>query len=713
MTYHQFEGDAAQIKLRQRALVARLHRAVVDEHDAALLQRAHRRRHVRCAQAEPHQAFVPLDVVGAWRRLDQLEIELVAGALEQRALRQHAEILAARQHREAEQMPVEVHPVARALAQDGLHHAEVMQARERARPRLSARQGNEIDVVDGEIAVAVDEVDQAVADAVDAGDVELHRRGARRHVPGAKVERMLVRKGGVAHAKSHRRYRRHGAGRAVRVDDQVHRALPVEHHLARAVARERHEAHALQQVAEGLRLAGGVFDELDAVHSQRIGRLGRRAQGGRSPRQRLPDLAPAAAGQENLSGARPPADAVRHVAGVLRRPGAGAHQPRCGSTGDRGFDGLRLWHGRGVRGVRGGAAAARSVAHPDRAARGGRPGDDQGNRGEALTIAVFLGSLLGAMALGIPIAYALLVSGMALMWHLNVFDAQILAQNLIEGANSFTLLAVPFFLLAGEIMNVGGLSKRIVNVALAVVGHVRGGLGYVAIIAACLLASLSGSAVADAAALTALLLPMMVRAGHDKARSAGLLAAGGIIAPIIPPSIGFVIFGVAANVSITRLFLAGIVPGLLIGASLWATWWWLSRREQIAVPGRKSLAEMLKALRESAWAMVLPLIILVGLRFGVFTPTEAAVVAAVYALFVAAVVYREMKLSQIFGVLVSAAKITSIIMFLVAAALVSSWLITVAQIPQQMIALLQPFMGSQMLLMIVIMLLVMAVGTAM
>ena len=329
-----------------------------------------------------------------------------------------------------------------------------------------------------------------------------------------------------------------------------------------------------------------------------------------------------------------------------------------------------------------------------------------------MTIAVFLGSLLGAMALGVPIAYALLVSGVALMWYLNLFDAQILAQNLIEGANSFTLLAVPFFLLAGEIMNVGGLSKRIVNAALAVVGHVRGGLGYVAIIAACLLASLSGSAVADAAALTALLLPMMVKAGHGKARSAGLLAAGGIIAPIIPPSIGLVIFGVAANVSITKLFLAGIVPGLLIGASLWATWWWLSRREQIAVPGRKSLAEMLKALRESAWAMGLPFIILVGLRFGVFTPTEAAVVAAVYALFVATVVYRELKISQIFGVLVSAAKITSIIMFLVAAALVSSWLITVAQIPQQMIALLQPFMGSQMLLMIAIMLLVMAVGTA-
>ena len=170
-----------------------------------------------------------------------------------------------------------------------------------------------------------------------------------------------------------------------------------------------------------------------------------------------------------------------------------------------------------------------------------------------MTILVFLGSLLGAMALGLPIAYALLVSGVALMWQLGSFDAQILAQNVIEGANSFPLLAVPFFMLAGEIMNVGGLSRRIVNLALTLVGHVRGGLGYVAIIAACLMAALSGSAVADTAALAALLLPMMVAAGHTPARAGGLIASAGIIAPIIPPSIPFVIFGVAAGVSVKQL----------------------------------------------------------------------------------------------------------------------------------------------------------------
>ncbi|NRF65791.1 TRAP transporter large permease subunit [Aquincola sp. S2] len=330
-----------------------------------------------------------------------------------------------------------------------------------------------------------------------------------------------------------------------------------------------------------------------------------------------------------------------------------------------------------------------------------------------MTVAIFLGALLGAMALGIPIAFALLATGVALMWHLDLFDAQILAQNVVNGADSFPLLAVPFFMLAGEIMNVGGLSRRIVDLALAVIGHVKGGLGYVAIMAAVLLSALSGSAVADAAALTALLLPMMVKAGHDKARSGGLIAASGIIGPVIPPSIGFVIFGVAANVSITKLFLAGIFPGLLIGASLWFTWWWLGRREQITPPPRKSRAEVLTALRQSTWALMLPVIILVGLRAGVFTPTEAAVVAAVYALFVSTVVYRELKLSQLHAIFVTAAKTTSVIMLLIAAAMVSAWLITVADLPSKVIGLLEPFMGNPTLLLIAIMVLVMVVGTAM
>ena len=330
-----------------------------------------------------------------------------------------------------------------------------------------------------------------------------------------------------------------------------------------------------------------------------------------------------------------------------------------------------------------------------------------------MTIFIFLGSLLAAMAIGVPIAYSLLLSGVALMVHLDLFDAQILAQNVVNGADSFPLLAVPFFMLAGEIMNVGGLSRRIVNLALTLVGHHRGGLGFVAIVAACMLAALSGSAVADTAALAALLLPMMVRAGHDKATAGGLIASAGIIAPIIPPSIGFVIFGVAANVSIGKLFLAGIVPGLLMAVSIAVAWYFVSKRENITPPPQASRADRIKALKDSTWAMGLPIIVIVGLKMGVFTPTEAAVVAAVYALAVSMFVYRELKWSRLPEVFVSAAKTTAVIMFLVAAAMVSAWLITVADIPSKMIALLEPLMDNHTLLLIAIMLLVMAVGTAM
>ncbi|MDR7376706.1 tripartite ATP-independent transporter DctM subunit [Rhodoferax ferrireducens] len=330
-----------------------------------------------------------------------------------------------------------------------------------------------------------------------------------------------------------------------------------------------------------------------------------------------------------------------------------------------------------------------------------------------MTIAVFLGSLLAAMALGVPIAFSLLLCGAALMWHMDMFDAQILAQNVINGADSFPLLAVPFFMLAGEVMNTGGLSKRIVNFAMALVGHIRGGLGYVTIVAACLLSALSGSAVADAAALTALLLPMMVKAGHDKARSGGLIAACGVIGPIIPPSIGFVIFGVSANVSISKLFLAGIFPGLVLGAGLWFTWWWLTRREKLEPPPRRTKAEVWESFRSAGWALMLPVFILVGLRMGVFTPTEAAVVAAVYALFVAGVIYKELTIKQLYEVFLGAAKTTAVIMFLVAAAMVSAWLITVAQLPDQVVSLLQPLLDSPTLLLMAIMVLVMVVGTAM
>jgi TRAP-type transport system large permease protein len=335
-----------------------------------------------------------------------------------------------------------------------------------------------------------------------------------------------------------------------------------------------------------------------------------------------------------------------------------------------------------------------------------------------VTVAVFIFSLMGAMALGMPIAYALLVCGVCLMAFLsatgvlNAFDAQIIAQRFVDGADNFPLLAVPFFLLAGEFMNAGGLSRRIVNLGVAWVGHYRGGLGYVAVVAAIIMASLSGSAVADTAALAAILIPMMRQAGYDVNRSAGLIAAGGIIAPVIPPSIGFIIFGVAGNVSITKLFLAGIVPGVMMGIAIGIAWWWVAKRENVRPAPKMPLADRLRTTANSVFAIALPVIIIGGMKFGVFTPTEAAVVAAVYSFLVGMFIYRELKWSQIYGLFLAAGKTTAVVMFLVAAAMVSAWLITVANIPTEVANLLSPFMDNKILLMFVMMVLIVLVGTA-
>ena len=329
-----------------------------------------------------------------------------------------------------------------------------------------------------------------------------------------------------------------------------------------------------------------------------------------------------------------------------------------------------------------------------------------------ITVTVFLVSLLGAMAIGVPIAFALLVSGIALMIQLGAFDPRIIAESMINGADSFPLMAVPFFMLAGELMNAGGLSRRIVTLALALVGHKRGGLGYVAIFASIIMASLSGSAVADAAALSAILVPMMREAGYNLPRACGLMAAGGIIAPVITPSIGFIIFGVAAGVSITKLFLAGIVPGILMGLSLVFAWWWVIRGEDIKTQPRRTLRDVRVALLDGVWALFLPVIIVGGLKFGIFTPTEAAVVAVVYALLVGMFVYREIRFRDLFRLFSSAAKTSAAVMFLVAAAFVSAWLVTIANIPEHMGEALKPFAHDKTLLMFAVMVLVLLIGTA-
>lgn len=327
-----------------------------------------------------------------------------------------------------------------------------------------------------------------------------------------------------------------------------------------------------------------------------------------------------------------------------------------------------------------------------------------------MSAAIFLGTLLCAIALGMPIAFALLFSGIAIMLQLGQFDPQIVVQNTIGGADNFVLMAVPFFILAGEFMNAGGLSKRIVDMAGAFVGHLRGGLGYVAIIAAVLLASLSGSAVADTAALAAILVPMMRSAGYDVGRACGLMAAGGIIAPVIPPSIGFLLFGVVANVSVTKLFFAGMVPGVMMGLSLVAAWWLVSRRENTQLTPKLPWGARMVLLGKGFWALLLPVIIIGGLKFGIFTPTEAAVVAAMYAMFVGVVVYRELSMKDVYHSLLITARTTAVVLLLAAMAMVASYMITIADIPGQVGEWMQVFAGNQLLLVTAMMVVVFLAG---
>ncbi|HEX7646895.1 MAG TPA: TRAP transporter large permease subunit [Noviherbaspirillum sp.] len=330
-----------------------------------------------------------------------------------------------------------------------------------------------------------------------------------------------------------------------------------------------------------------------------------------------------------------------------------------------------------------------------------------------MTLTVFLGSLTLLMAIGMPIAFALILTGVALMIHLDFFDAQIVAQNLLSGADNFPLMAVPFFILAGELMNAGGISRRIINLAVSFVGHINGGLGYVTIAASVLLASLSGSAIADTAALATLLIPMMRDHGYAVPRSAGLIASGGIIAPIIPPSMPFIIFGVTTNTSISNLFLAGIVPGVLMGAALVTVWFMLARKMNVTPQPKMGWSERRHALIDGVWALMLPVIILGGLRGGIFTPTEAAVVAAVYSMFVALFIYREVKFRDLRRLLVDAARTTSTVMFLCAGALVSSYMVTLADLPALVTDFLGPLMQDPRVLMGAIMLLLLAIGTVM
>ena len=331
-------------------------------------------------------------------------------------------------------------------------------------------------------------------------------------------------------------------------------------------------------------------------------------------------------------------------------------------------------------------------------------------------IILFLLYLCGAMMLGLPIAFSLLLGSIATALHMggSATNPQIVAAQLMRGVDSVTMMALPFFIIAGELMNRGGLTKRIIDFCNIFVGGVRGGLGYVTILACLIFASLVGSAVASTAALGAILIPMMADSGYSRPKAAGLVAAGNMVAPIMPPSVPMIVYGVAAGVSIKSLFLGGIAPAIYLTVIMSIAWFFISRKDAVGATTQKTtLKEKARIFLSGLWALLLPVIIIVGLRGGVFTATEAGVVAVVYALLVGVFAYRELTPKDMFKALTSAAKTSAVVMFLAAAAQVAGYIMTIARMPQLITAALDGLVDRPILLNVTLMVVVLLVGTAM
>ncbi|HZG55293.1 TRAP transporter large permease [Paenibacillus sp.] len=290
--------------------------------------------------------------------------------------------------------------------------------------------------------------------------------------------------------------------------------------------------------------------------------------------------------------------------------------------------------------------------------------------------------LLLFFALGVPIAVSMGLASAVAIWYDGGTPLIVLAQRSFTSIDSFPLMAIPFFVLAGTLMEFGGISKRLVAFANALTGHFSGGLAIVTVVTSMFFAAISGSSAATTAALGSILIPAMISRGYHKNFSGAVQSVSGELGVIIPPSIPLILYGVATNTSIGDLFMAGMVPGLLIGLSLILTVVVIAKKRNYAKEQAKSGAELWKAFKESFLALLMPVIILGGIYGGVFTPTEAAGVAVLYSFLVGFLAYREIKLKQLYQVLLNSSITTAIIMFILASAGLFGWILTREGIPQ-------------------------------
>lgn len=310
---------------------------------------------------------------------------------------------------------------------------------------------------------------------------------------------------------------------------------------------------------------------------------------------------------------------------------------------------------------------------------------------------LFLGTLFAFIILGIPVVFSLGLSNIAILKAMDI-PYMVLAAKIISGMNSFPLLAIPFFMFVGEVMNRGGIAKRLVDFADAIVGYITGGLGHVNILASMFFGGISGSAIADTAAIGGLLIPPMKKQKYPADYSAAVTASSAVIGIIIPPSIPFILYGIITNTSIARVFLGGIVPGILVGLALMITTYFTSKKHGYGKDD-KTKRFSIKRLWEtfkSAWlALIIPLLVVGGILGGIFTATEAGAVAAFVALILGLFVYKEINIKDLPTILLNTAKVTASVLFLCGMAMVTAWLLTRARVPFELANLLTSLTSSK------------------
>lgn len=328
---------------------------------------------------------------------------------------------------------------------------------------------------------------------------------------------------------------------------------------------------------------------------------------------------------------------------------------------------------------------------------------------------IFLLVLFAAVILGIPVVFSLGIANVVLLFLMDL-PLTILPSKMVSGMNSFPLLAIPFFMFVGEVMNHGGIAKRLVRFADAFVGHITGGLGHVNILASMFFGGISGSAIADTAAIGGLMVPPMVEQKYSPSYSAAVTASSAVIGIIIPPSIPFILFGIVTSTSIARLFLGGIIPGIIVGIALMITTYFTSRKHGYGkrTENQKfSIKEVFRSFKDVWPALTLPVIIVGGILGGIFTATEAGAVAAVMSLFLALFYYKEIKIRDLPRILLSTAKTTAIVLFLCGMAMVSAWLLTRARVPVSLANLLTGITDSKLIILLLCNLLLFLIGFVM